>query len=156
MAARNVLRVNTAEETEAYRSAVSEIIRKILMQPDETLVSIAETIAVSVGTVSNAFNKKGDLNALYLKRLGQAYGPHTLDPFYALSGGRSVPLEPQDVDPLPSLLRAGTAIAAMRDPASPGGAVETPSEQSAVLPVLEEAQGELSAIIISIKSRLAA
>lgn len=156
MAARNVLRVNAAEETAAYRTAVSDIIRKILADPDETLISIADTIDVSVGTISNAFNRKGDLNPIYLKRLGQAYGPHTLDPFYALSGGRSVPLEPQDVDPLPSLLRAGTAIAQMRDPASPGGSVETPSEQSAVLPVLEEAQGDLTAKIISIKTRLAA
>lgn len=154
MASSNVLRVNSVEEQSDYRNAVAEVIRRILMIHETTLVEISERIDVSLGTISNAANKKADLNAIYLLRLGKAYGPQTLDPCMALFGARGVPIDADEVDPLPSLTMAAHVVARARTHSSPGGAAETPCEQSAMLPVLEEAQTDLSAKIVSIRRRL--
>ena len=39
---RNVLRVNAVEETEAYRSAVAEILRRVQSEHELTLLEISE------------------------------------------------------------------------------------------------------------------
>lgn len=129
MSAPNVLRVNSVEERTAYREAVAEILRRIQCEHKVTLLEIAERIDVSVGTISNAANKKTDLCQLYLSRLAQAYGPHTLDPFAAMSGGRVVPLEADAAaDALPSTTAAIHKLALARADDSPGGANITHTE----------------------------
>lgn len=122
MSASNVLRVNAGEETTAYREAVAEILRRVQCDHGVTLLEIAERIDVSLGTISNAANKKTDLCAPYLNRLGRAFGPNTLDPYAALSGGRMIPLEADDsADALPSTTAAIHKLALARSPNSPGG-----------------------------------
>jgi len=106
----NVLRVNACEETTLYRNAVAAILLDIQRERRLTLHDISETIGVSLGTISNAANKKGDLSPTYLTRLGQAFGARTLDPWAAITGGRMVPLEPDGDDPMPALLALATAL----------------------------------------------
>ena len=122
MTATNVLRVNKVEEEAAYREAVAEILRRIQAEHRVTLLEIAEKIDVSLGTISNAANKKTDLCATYLNRLGKVFGGHNLDPYAALNGCRLVPLHPDDsVDALPSTTAAIHKLALARSPKSDGG-----------------------------------
>lgn len=151
----NVLRVNGVEERNAYRDAVAEIIRRILSENTTTLIEIAEGIDVSLGTISNAFNKKCDLSPTYLQRLGKRYGPHSLDPYHALYGARGVPLEVSiGRDILPFLARAATKIAEARDPQSPGGVREIHSEKADYLPHLRAVVKEASALACQIEQEL--
>lgn len=153
----NVLRVNTVEEQADYRKAVAEILRRIQSENGRTLLEIAEKIDVSLGTISNAANKKSDLCAVYLRRLGQVYGPHTLDPYLKLIGGRAVPLEVSaERDILPAIARVNLKVVEARDPASPGGVRETPCEKAGYLPDLRQLRVELDALIHQIEQELAA
>lgn len=148
----NVLRVNAVEETEAYRSAVAKILLNIQRDHGQTLVEIADTIDVSLGTISNAANKKADLSPTYLKRLGEAYGPSTLDPFAWLIGGFVMPLNAGNVtDLLPLVNRAALRIAEARDPASPGGIREIHSEKLGMLPDLRALKTRLAEVIAEIE-----
>lgn len=148
----NVLRVNAVEETACYREAVAEIMRNVQGDHRVTLQDIAETIDVSLGTISNAANKKADLNPIYLKRLGEVFGPHTLDPYARLIRGRVVPLETEgDEDILPLLLSTGQTIAFARSPGSPGGKHETLVERLGYLPSLRKLRRDIDALISSIE-----
>jgi len=152
----SVLRVNSVEETACYRNAVTQIILNIQREFEQTHIDIAERIDVSVGTISNAANKKTDLNPLYLARLGKVYGCQFLNPYVALFGGCVEPIAADDADPMPALTKAAYELAVIRSPDSQGGTAETLSELSRVLPTLEAAQGDVTAKIVSIKRRLAA
>ena len=50
----NVLRVNSVEERNDYRSAIARILLDIQRDTGATLIDIAEAIGVSLGTISNA------------------------------------------------------------------------------------------------------
>ena len=162
MADHSVLRVNGVEEQTSYRNAVAEIINRILAENSKpgasyTLVQIAEAIDVSLGTISNAANKKADLSPTYLQRLGKRYGPHSLDPYLALYGARGVPLEARaERDVLPFLNRAALRVAETRDPASPGGARETLQERAGYAADLRAAIREAQALVCQIERELAA
>lgn len=150
----NVLHVNASEEQASYREAVAEILRSVQSDHRATLQEIAERIDVSLGTISNAANKKADLNALYLNRLGKVYGVHHLDPYARLAGGRVIPLQPDgSADVLPFLTAATHQIVTARSPASPGGVVETLREQLGYLPDLRRLHRELGATICAIEAR---
>ncbi len=144
----NVLRVNAMEETTRYRSAVCQILLNIQRENDVTLADIAETIGVSLGTISNAANKKGDLSPTFLTRLGESFGTAMLDPWAALSGGRIVPLEPSAMDALPSLTASIHRIAVARSPDSDGGERTTHRELLEMLPDLRSAQAALTNLIM--------
>lgn len=151
MPALNVLRVNAVEEQQDERSAIVRILLDIQREEGVTLLEIAEKIDVSLGTISNAANKKTDLCRTYLKRLGKVFGGHYLDPFHELYGIRSVPLRPGNVcDIAPLLARASLKIAEARDPQSNGGGRETHQEMLGYLPELERLQAELSNTICAI------
>jgi hypothetical protein len=154
MLQRNVLRVNAVEEQAAYRDAVAEILRNVQADYSTTLLEISETIDVSLGTVSNAANKKSDLNSIYLSRIGTAYGPHYLDPFARMMGGRLVSVHPDgNADVLPFLTMATHRVAQARSPTSPAGPVETLQEQLEYLPDLRHLQRELEAQIHRVEQR---
>ena len=153
MASSNVLRVNSTEERDGYRNAVARILLDVQRDKEATLAQIADEIDVSLGTISNAANKKTDLCQLYLKRLGQRYGGHYLDPVHALYNTRGVPLDPGNVrDIMPLLARAQLKIAEARDPQSKGGGRELHTEKLGYLPELEKLQAELSNLICDIKA----
>lgn len=154
MAHPSVLRVNAVEEQADYRKAVAEVLRNIQADHDVTLQEIADTIDVSLGTVSNAANKKGVLNPIYLNRLGKAYGVHHLDPYARLAGGRMVAVEQtSDGDVLPVLSLASYRVAQARAPSSPGGVSETLREQLDYLPDLRRLRREVEALICRIEQR---
>lgn len=150
----NSLRVNRVEEQARYRDAVAEIIRNIMADERTNLVTIADRIDVSLGTISNAFNGNADLTSLYLNRLGQVFGPHYLDPYARLAGGRMVPLDPEGGDDiLPALMVVGSHIAQARAPASPGGVSETLREQLSYLPYLRRLLRDVEGLIHMIETR---
>ncbi len=149
---RSVLNVNPAQETTLYRNAVAQILLDIQRERDLTLHEIAEAIGVSLGTISNAANKKGDLSVTYLKRLGECFGPEMLNPYAALSGGRMVPLDAKSgADILRLVAKVNLKIAEARDPASIGGVREVHSEKLNYLPDLLALQRELEAEIQEIR-----
>jgi transcriptional regulator with XRE-family HTH domain len=149
----NVLRVNRAEEQTLLLEASHETVRRILMEHEATLIEIAERIDVTVQTISNALNKKHVLSALCQTRLAKAYGPHVLDPFAALGGGRMVPLDPSDAnDVLPFISRAALRIAEARDAKSKSGARETLQERCNYLPDLRALRRELDVLIQKIEA----
>lgn len=153
MSDNNVLRVNGVEERDRYRAAISRILLDIQRDEGLTLHEIAEGIDVSLGTISNAANRKTDLSPTYLKRLGERYGGHYLDPYHALYNARAVPLDAGNVrDVLPFLARAMTRIAEARDPQSQGGGRETYREKLDYLPELERLQAELAKAICDIRA----
>lgn len=152
MASPNVLRVNVAEEQTAYRDAVAEIMRRVQADHGVTLLEISERIDVSLGTVSNAANKKNDLNPIYLQRIGKAFGAHCLDPYARMAGGRIVPLaSASDRDILPFIQRVGLKVAKARDPHGPGGEREIHTERLGYLPALRDLKRELIALIEAIE-----
>lgn len=142
----NVLRVNPVAEQTAYRGAVSRILVDIQAEHHCTLLDIAEAIGVSLGTISNAANRKTDLSPTYLKRLGEAYGPEVLNPYAALVGGRFVPLSPREADAMPSLTAAVHKIALARSPDSPGGISETHCELLGMEGEIDDAIAALTAL----------
>lgn len=143
----NVLRVNSVEEQTAYRSAIARIITNIMRDHDQTMVEIAEKIDISVGTISNAANKKTDLQAVYLKRLAEHYGPATLDPYAALCGGRVVPIDAEDVDAMVPLAASVHRLAVAQASGSEGGAAITHRELLGMVPDLHAAQRAISSLL---------
>jgi hypothetical protein len=148
-----VLRVNAVEEETTFLGAVHDVIRCILAEKDgRTLIDIAEAVGAETKTISNAFNRKHRLSSVFLTRLGQAFGPHCLDPYLALFGARSVPLERGNVaDILPMLTRVSCRIAEARDFASPSGPRETHVEKLGYLPEMKRLQRELVKLISEVE-----
>lgn len=147
----NVLRVNSVEEQKGYRSAVATALLDIQNEYGLTLHEIAEAIDVSLGTISNAANKKGGLSSVYVQRLGKVFGGHILNPIAALYGSQHIPLHGRDGDILPLIARANYRIAEARAPGSDGGVVETHREKLKYLPDLKELQTDLAALIVEIE-----
>lgn len=146
--ATNVLFVNSVEEQTAYRDAVARVLLNVQRDFEVTLQDIAERIDVSLGTVSNAANKRNDLSPLYVQRLGKVFGPSMLDPIARISGGRIVPLSTADIDALPSLSASVHRLAVAQSPDSPGGYALTHSELLAMLPDLRCAVEAINSLIV--------
>lgn len=148
----NVLRVNSIEEQRAYRDAIAASLANVQREYDLTLQEISEAIDVSLGTVSNAANKKCDLSSVYVQRLGKVFGGHVLNPVSALYGSHHTPIHGRDGDILPLIARANYKIAEARAPGSDGGIVETHREKLRYLPDLKELQTDLAALIVEIEA----
>jgi hypothetical protein len=132
--------------------ASHETIRRILIEHETTLIQIAESVDVTVQTISNALNKKHVLSDICKNRLALKYGAHVLDPFAALAGARYVPLDPKDGnDVLPFVSRVALSVAEARDPKSPGGAREVLQEKLGYLPQLRSLRRELDVLICEIE-----
>ena len=144
----NVLRVNTVEESNALRTALARVLTNIQYDHGLTLHDIAETIDVSLGTISNAANKKTDLSPVYRQRLEKAFGPEVMNPVAALSGGRVVPLDATEQDALPSLSASIHRLAVAQSPDSPGGSSIIHSELLSMMPELRAAVSALNALIV--------
>lgn len=147
----NVLRVNSIEEQARYRSAVARVLVNIQHEYGLTLHEIAEAIDVSLGTISNAANKKADLSSIYRDRLGYVFGGHALNPIAALYGSQHIPLHGRDSDILPLVARVSLKIAEARAPGSDGGVVETHREKLKYLPDLMALQSDLAALVVEIE-----
>jgi len=139
-----VLHVNGSQEQARYRNAVHDVLVEIQRTHKHTLSDISEAIDVSLCTISNASNKKTDLCATYLNRLAICYGPTVLDPFAALSGGRVVPLEPTEDDPLPPLAAVFYSICKSRE----GGSTPRHNQILAMVPDLKAAQAAITNLLL--------
>lgn len=153
----NVLRVNAVEEREEYRDSVAEILRLVQSDHNVTLLEISEAIDVSLGTISNAANKKADLSPTFLLRLGKRYGAYVLDPWLRSIGARTAPVAASECDDvLPIINMAAYRVAEARSPASEGGTTETLREQLNYLPDLRRLHREIGSLIIRVENRRAA
>lgn len=143
----NVLRVNGVEETSALRAAVARILLNIQQDYGITLHEIADAIDVSLGTISNAANKKSDLSSHYRDRIGKVFGVEILNPVAALIGARMVPNDARDSDAMPPLAASIHRLALARSPDSEGGEAVTHRELLAMLPDLRSAQSAIGSLI---------
>ena len=156
----SVLRVNPISETAAYRHAVATIIRDIQRDCGRDgaqldLIDIAESIGVSLGTISNAVNEKSDLNAIYLMRLGQKFGSGYLNPYLRMCDAQAAPLDGSlTADILPMVMTVAHKIACARDPNGPGGVVEVPQEKAAYLPDLKQLQTRSAHLVKEIEAAI--
>lgn len=147
MSADVVLRVNEVEEETRFLCAVHQVIAGVLAAKDgRTLIDISESIGCEVKTISNAFNRKHRLSQVFLTRIGQAYGPHALNPIAKLSGGRMVPLEAEETDALPSLTGAVHRLAVAKSSNSAGGEGITHTELLGMEPDIDAAIRALTAL----------
>lgn len=155
MNAPSVIRSAAGTEQDRYRRAVSQIIGDIQKACGLDLCQIAEGIDVSKETILNAYNKRSDLNAMFLARLGRKYGGAFLNPYMALFNVQASPLEPTSKDVLPLLTIAAHTLACARDPESPGGVIEVPQEKAACLKPFKALHRELGGQIAHIEAVLA-
>ena len=157
MNAPNVLRADRLTGSENYRRAVAQIIDDILRDdPRLSLVDLAESIDATVGTISNAKNKKADLSAVYLFRLGQVYGAAYLNPCLNITGAQAAPLDNTITsDVLPMVMAIAHKIASARDPECPGGVTEVPQEKRGYLPDLKKVNRRTGCLINEIEEALA-
>lgn len=124
-ASANVLRPEGADEqsfgpspylfgrvsNEDYRRAVSKIVKEIQLQKDLDDEQLAERLGCSEGTVANARNQRGNLDAVTMLNLGAMFGGEArLDRILALVNG--APVEEPSI--LGELDRAEQAINAAR------------------------------------------
>jgi len=144
----NVLRVNTVEESNSLRSAVARVLLNIQQEYGMTLADIADAIDVSLGTISNAANKKCELSSVYRDRLGQVFGGHVLNPIAARFGSQIVPLHTSEADALPTLSASVHRLAVAQSADSPGGVSITHSELLAMVPDLRAAVQSLNSLIV--------
>lgn len=156
------LRGEALTGSQDYRDAVARIFADIQRdlknagKPSD-LIDIAESIGASVGTVSNAFNKKADLSGVFLLRLGQIYGAGYLNPALSITNAQAAPLDGSlTSDILPLVMAVGHKIAMARDPQGPGGAMEVPQEKAAYLPDLKRLQTRSAHLVKEIEGALAA
>jgi len=120
----NVSHFSEAEDQKLYREAVASIIQKIKDENSEpgnvyTDIDIAESIGVTKNTIWNASSKSYSLSQMYLMRLARRYGPHILDPFLSISGGRAIPIEADDADALPPVSAVVHKLTLVRTPGHP-------------------------------------
>lgn len=87
----NVLQPARPLTQSSMRDAISGIIRSIQLETRESDQDMADRLGVSAGTIGNARNGKGDLNALTILKVGSVYGVCRIDPLMHLVGGKAVP-----------------------------------------------------------------
>lgn len=155
MNAHRVIHSGDGTEQDQYRKAVAQIIGDIQRATKLDMCLIADAIEVDKKTILNAFNKRSDLGAIYLKRLGCKFGGAFLNPYLALIGIQATPIDPKAArDILPLATKVSHKVACARDPAGPGGAVEVPQERAAYLPDLKQLHHEAGCLIPQIEAAL--
>lgn len=153
MNAHKGLRDNPLTGSDNYRTAVARSIDDIRRDHNIDLVDIAEAIDASVGTISNAVNKKTDLSGVYLFRLAQRYGAGYLNPCLNIANAQAAPLDNTlTSDILPMVMAVAHKIACARDPAGPGGSTEVPQEKRAYLPDLKKLNQRSGCLIQEIET----
>lgn len=77
----------------SYRQAVASIIRSVQAKHEESDRDTADRLGCSRGTIENARNGRGDLNAVTLLKIGDVYGLDAMGPAVLLIGGKVAPTE---------------------------------------------------------------
>lgn len=144
----NVLLPLALPTQSSLRGAVAKIIAAVQRDHELTDEELADELHVSAGTVANARNRKADLNAATIAKIGVRFGAERLDPYAALYGARNVPLAVSHGDALPSLSASVHRLAVAQSPQSPGGVALTHDELLDMLPDLQAAVAALNALIV--------
>lgn len=137
----NVLPLHGLPRQSSLRTAVAQIIRAIGSDFALTDAKIADFVDVSRGTIENAREEKGDLNAGTIARLGAVFGCHYVDPYHKLYGARAVPLNPGQPDALPAIANVVSLLAAS------GPGVPAHPQLLAMMPTLRQASAAITALI---------
>lgn len=138
---RNVLLPFALPTQSSLREAVAAIIRDIQTRFEETDQDTADRLGISDGTVRNARNKKTDLNALTIARIGAVYGPEAIAPYNALYGATVHGTAANDAAPLAEL---SDALSALHRANGPKARLDT-------LPTLRDAYESLGGYILSLE-----
>lgn len=77
----------------SYRAAVASVINAIKAEFGESDQDVADRLGTSASTINNASNKRGDLGALTLLRIGKEYGIHRIDPIVDLIGAKMAAID---------------------------------------------------------------
>jgi transcriptional regulator with XRE-family HTH domain len=88
-----VLSNHAALHQTSYRAAVASMINAIKTDHGESDQDVADRLGTSATTINNASNKRGDLSAVTLLRVGKEYGLHRLGSVMGLIGGKATPVE---------------------------------------------------------------
>lgn len=121
--------------------AVSQIIRDVQSEFNETDQQTAERLGVTAATICNARNKKAELKARTIAAIGRVYGAQAISPYSALYGATTHGVASLDAAPLSELAEAQAALLRSK---SPKGRFDA-------LPALKTASEALAGYIISLE-----
>lgn len=117
MGSNNVLRGKPRPTDSSYQAAVKSIIGNI--DAGLTDAELAQRLACSAGTISNARNRKGNLCGVTLATIGHEFGPEALEPFAALFDCILIPRQSQAANDLTTIAAlshvAGDWVERLRD-----------------------------------------
>jgi hypothetical protein len=99
----NVLSDGRALSQNSYRSAVAAVINAIKLARHASDQDMADALDVSATTINNASNRRGNLDAVTLLRIGARYGIDRLSPVLALIGAKAAAMEAGGLGPLHDL-----------------------------------------------------
>lgn len=138
---RNVMLPLVMPTQSALRSAVANIVKDLQLRCDESDVEMAEKLGVSAGTIANARNKKSDLSALTIAKIGAVYGTDAIGPYHSLYGATAHGIAASDAAPLTEL---ADALAALTRAAGPKARLDA-------MPTLKAAAEALNGYLVSLE-----
>lgn len=145
--AHNVLLPMMAPDTEALRNAVAAIISDLQRKHGLSDEDLAVKLDVHKNTICNARNRKSDLGALTIAKIGAKFGPDAVAPYNALYGAHAHGVAASDAAPLSEV---ADALAALTRSAGLKARLDT-------LPVLKAATDKLVSYVVSLeRMRIAA
>jgi transcriptional regulator with XRE-family HTH domain len=145
----NVLRRMARPTKKSYRAAIKQIVLDLQAQHGLNDPELAERLGCSAPTIANARKELTNLDGVTLANIEFEFGPSALDPFLALGGSRSVPLQSNapDTQVCLALLDALHVIIETQHPDSDGGAETTPAEAAKIIWKLRKARQALDGLI---------
>lgn len=106
----NVLLPMLAPDTEALRKAVAAIISDLQRKHDLSDEDLAIKLDVHKNTICNARNRKSDLGALTIAKIGAKFGADAVAPYNALYGATAHGVAAMDAAPLTEVADALAAL----------------------------------------------
>jgi hypothetical protein len=106
----NVLLPMLAPDTEALRRAVAAIISDLQRKHDLSDEDLALKLDVHKNTICNARNRKSDLGALTIAKIGAKFGADAVAPYHALYGASAHGVAASDAAPLSEVADALAAL----------------------------------------------
>lgn len=150
MPAGNVLARRSRPTTKSYRSAVKQIVTGVQGAHGLNDAELAERLGCSAGTIKNARNEAGNLDAVTLINVEYEFGPAAVDPYLELGGSRAMPVDVLANDTINAPMELSEVLhllIAAQSPASEGGVKITPNELQRILPQLRDARQSLDILI---------
>lgn len=146
----NVLPRRSRPTSKSYRAAVKHIVLGVQAKHELSDSELAERIGCSQGTIKNARNEAGNLDAVTLINIEYEFGPAALDPYLSLGGSRAIPTDTKVDNALSAteeLSEVLHLLIAAQSPKSEGGVSVLPTELARMLPQLRDARQVLDVLI---------